>query len=503
MSSFSIGCGATFFPPASTIRSFFRSVMTRNPSSSIFPMSPVWNQPSASIASAVASGLLKYPFMTCGPRVRISPSAAIFTSTFERGFPTVPSLQRVRPVHGDDGRGLRQTVPLVDHDARADEELREVARERRSPRDGVPEPVPEGVADLREDELVGDLRFPREPAGQRLAALLVGHPLAADADRPVEELLLQAAARLDFIHDAGVDLLVDARDGAESVRVDLDEVVPELVDRLRVGDRGATVQVGVVEHPLEDVRQREEGERDRVARDRDHLAGGRDVRDEVRVREHRALRLPRGARRIDDRGDVLGLYPGRALLEDRRAHLERRAALVRERVEREVSRLRRRARVEGDDVVERRALRLDLEDLAELLDRGHEDRLRAAVVHEGRDLVRGKRRVDRDGPGARAEDGVVGHRPLRPVLREDRDAVSRLDPERVQPERDRPDRETEVARGDGSPRAADFRNEKVRFPRSRRGEEHVTEGSDLRAHGPPPIAKVARFCRAPPGESRK
>jgi hypothetical protein len=47
-----------FFPPAVTIRSFLRSVIVRNPSLSITPMSPVWNHPPASIASAVASGLL-------------------------------------------------------------------------------------------------------------------------------------------------------------------------------------------------------------------------------------------------------------------------------------------------------------------------------------------------------------------------------------------------------------------------------------------------------------
>ena len=54
---FSIGCGAMFFPPAVTMMSFLRSVMARKPSRSS-PMSPVWNQPSASIASRVASGLL-------------------------------------------------------------------------------------------------------------------------------------------------------------------------------------------------------------------------------------------------------------------------------------------------------------------------------------------------------------------------------------------------------------------------------------------------------------
>ncbi len=58
-SRFSIGWGAMFFPPEVTMMSFLRSVMTRKPSLSTKPMSPVWNQPSFSIASAVASGFLK------------------------------------------------------------------------------------------------------------------------------------------------------------------------------------------------------------------------------------------------------------------------------------------------------------------------------------------------------------------------------------------------------------------------------------------------------------
>src|ERR1051325_11486934 len=37
-------------------------------------MSPVCSQPPASIVAAVASGLFRYPFITWGPRIRISPS---------------------------------------------------------------------------------------------------------------------------------------------------------------------------------------------------------------------------------------------------------------------------------------------------------------------------------------------------------------------------------------------------------------------------------------------
>jgi hypothetical protein len=52
----SMFCGAMFFPPAVMMMSFFRSVMVMNPSASIAAMSPVWNQPSESIAAAVDSG---------------------------------------------------------------------------------------------------------------------------------------------------------------------------------------------------------------------------------------------------------------------------------------------------------------------------------------------------------------------------------------------------------------------------------------------------------------
>ena len=71
--------------------SFLRSTTDRKPSSSSEPMSPVCSQPSSSISSAVRSGRLRYPGVFSGLRVRISPSAAILTSTPGTGRPTVPS----------------------------------------------------------------------------------------------------------------------------------------------------------------------------------------------------------------------------------------------------------------------------------------------------------------------------------------------------------------------------------------------------------------------------
>ncbi len=48
--------GATYFPLEVLNMSFLRSVIRRNPFASTVPMSPVWNQPSGSNASAVACG---------------------------------------------------------------------------------------------------------------------------------------------------------------------------------------------------------------------------------------------------------------------------------------------------------------------------------------------------------------------------------------------------------------------------------------------------------------
>ena len=52
----------------------------------------MWNQPSSSLASAVASGLPQYSRNTFGPRISTSPSSATLISTPGIGWPTVPTL---------------------------------------------------------------------------------------------------------------------------------------------------------------------------------------------------------------------------------------------------------------------------------------------------------------------------------------------------------------------------------------------------------------------------
>ena len=91
-----------------------------------------------------------------------------------------------RPVDGNDRRRLGQAVALVDDDARAEVELREIAGERRRAREGEAEAGAEHAADLGEDQLVRELRLPREGRRDFFPALLVAHPSFPNAHRQGE-----------------------------------------------------------------------------------------------------------------------------------------------------------------------------------------------------------------------------------------------------------------------------------------------------------------------------
>ena len=65
--------------PETMIMSFLRSTMKKNPSSSIFAMSPVCSHrtpfSSVRIISSVSSFLFQYPSITCGPEITSSPDS--------------------------------------------------------------------------------------------------------------------------------------------------------------------------------------------------------------------------------------------------------------------------------------------------------------------------------------------------------------------------------------------------------------------------------------------
>ena len=83
-------CGATYLPPLVLKRSFLRSVMCRNPSSS--KLADVTGVQPALLVDQLGCQFwaVEVPGVMLGPLPRISPSSAIRSSTHEMGLPTVP-----------------------------------------------------------------------------------------------------------------------------------------------------------------------------------------------------------------------------------------------------------------------------------------------------------------------------------------------------------------------------------------------------------------------------
>jgi hypothetical protein len=81
--------------------------------------------------------LFQYPFMMFGPRARISPSGGDlhFHARDDRTDGADAAL--VGTIDGDDRRGLGEAVAFEDLHARADEERRQLARQRRAAGDDV------------------------------------------------------------------------------------------------------------------------------------------------------------------------------------------------------------------------------------------------------------------------------------------------------------------------------------------------------------------------------
>src|SRR5207244_7822587 len=109
-----------------------------------------------------------------------------------------------------------------------------------------------------------------------------------------------------------------------------------------------------------------------------------------------ALRIAGRARRVDDRRDLVGLYGERALpVLCRAALILRGVATGANLVEREI--LAGTLRVaEPDHVTQRPALRAHLRDLGRLFGRRCEDRDRARIVQQIRDLLGRERWIDRN-----------------------------------------------------------------------------------------------------------
>ncbi len=378
------------------------------------------------------------------------------------------------PVAGEDRARLRQPVALVDLHPRGPEEGGDLLGERRSSRNGEAEAPAEARADLLEDEPVRDRRADPDAERRNLAPLLGREPPLPGGDAPPEDRPPERRRLLHGALDAGEHLLVDARDGGEAVGLHLLETLREPVEGLRVRDRRRAREVEVVDHPLEDVGERQERERHVAGPDVEERRAGRHVRDDVPVRQDGSLRLARRAGGVDHRRPVAALDRGGALLEGGLVHAEGGEPLPDDGLERRRLLLAPGRRLHDEDVLQVPAPFPHVEDLLELDRIRDDDDLRHRVLQDVLDLRSEVRGVDRHRDRTEGQRREVGHRPLGPVLGEDRDTVVPVDAEEREPEGEAARRLGELRGGDVRPDAVLLRDEKVRLP-ARRGVTEVVE----------------------------
>ena len=231
----------------------------------------------------------------------------------------------------------------------------------------------------------------------------------------------------------------------------------------------------VAGHALEDVRQRQEAEaRCRRPRTESPSRDAIDVRVDVVVREHHALRLARRARRVDQRRESSGLHGDRARRGSAvaaRVVVDRRRRVVSSAGERDDRRRRAESR-EGDDVPQRRDTRRGSPRSSPPAPRSTR---RSPPRPSRAGCTRPDRPADSDRSARRSTPSVqarvVGDRPLGAILREDRDAVAGAHAELLEAERDAPH-----ALGDAC-RARSARSARSRLTCSASGLSYVATAS--------------------------
>ncbi len=348
-----------------------------------------------------------------------------------------------------DGAVLGHAVALQHPDAGGVEELEDLGVDRRGTAQRELHAAAEEIADLMQDELVGERVLALEDEPRVAAAILAPGDLATDADRPVEDLRLRAAGLVGLGGRGSVDLLEDARHRRQVRRLDDLHVLDDLLGvAAPIGQLAAGVDREQLHDPRQHVGERQEDVQDVVAgRDLQALVDAVDVRDEVAVGEHAALRRPGRAGGVDDRRDVVGADRGNARVEvgvgDLRAG---RAQLVE----------RHRAAalaLEAQHVLEAGQRVADLGELRELALVLAEEHAGARVVEHVLALLRRVGLVDRHHDCAGADRAEVGERPLGTRVGEDRDAIAWRDAEADQALRDGPHVGPELRIGGALPAA--------------------------------------------------
>ncbi len=247
------------------------------------------------------------------------------------------------------------------------------------------------------------------------------------------------------------------------MRLDLDEVLREHVDRLGVRDGRGSREEEIIDHPLEDVRERQEGQGARLARHVEERRARGDVRHEVFMRQNRALRLTRSAGCVDHRRVITRKDRRCALLEGARVRAQGPEALLDHSGERRGLPRAPRHVVENDHVLELGAAVADIDDLLELDRARDDDDFRERIPQDVLDLGREVARVDRHAERAERKRREVRHRPLGPVLRKNRDAVVPVDAEEREPQGEALRALSEVRGRKRRPGPAGLRDEELRL----------------------------------------
>ena len=215
-----------FLPAALMISSFLRSTIFRYPSSSSSPMSPVWSQPSESIASAVCSGHV--PVALHDHRAAQQHLAVLGDLQLHAGRDLADGaeLDLARQVRGAAAGALGEAPQLGDRHADRVEELQHRQRgRRRSHIDRLKLVEAEHRSDARQDLLVCLLVLGGQFRRYFLARLLRSDSSGAQVDRPLQRpLALRVLFALDHRLHAGLQLLPDPGYREEPSRVHLRQV---------------------------------------------------------------------------------------------------------------------------------------------------------------------------------------------------------------------------------------------------------------------------------------
>jgi len=213
----------------------------------------------------------------------------------------------LRMIAGENGRSFRQAIALIDGNSDGPEKFAEILGERSTAGKNGAKVAAGAGANFGIDELVGDGPFqPHGEAGGFFAAA-PGGGFAGDLHGEIEDFAFGAGGLASLLHQAGIDFFEEARNGGEDCGMDFKKSLRDVLNDFDVGYGAAVKNVNVVEHAAVDVCEGEKRDGNILSgAEIEFVAGVGDVRAEIRVSEHDALWLTRGAGGVNERSELAG-----------------------------------------------------------------------------------------------------------------------------------------------------------------------------------------------------